>query len=475
MAMQYRLLLDGRLKQGAAAMDVLNPATGEAIAASGCADAAQTEEAVAAALRAFPGWRARSQDERAACLEAMAQALAARSEEFARLLTQEQGKTLAEARGEVEGSIAALHYHAGLRLEPVVLKENPSERVVEQRYPLGVVVAIVPWNYPLLLLMLKLAPALLAGNCVIAKPAPTTPLTTLRFGELVADLLPPGTFQTLGDRGDLGPVLTAHPDVAHVSFTGSTATGGKVLASAAGTLKRFTLELGGNDAAIVLDDADIASVAPQLFAGATANAGQICLGIKRIYVHRDKADALCEALVELARAAVIGNGLSEDTTLGPVQNAAQHARLGGLLEESRMLGQILCGGMLPDGPGWFVPPTVVRGLPDDARLVREEQFGPLIPVMAYDSLDEAVARANASEYGLGASVWSGDVTRGMAVAERIDSGLVWVNRVFDLPFEVPLGGARQSGMGRHQGLAGVEEFTQARIVNAALQVIAERS
>ncbi|MGO4169978.1 aldehyde dehydrogenase family protein [Novosphingobium sp. YAF33] len=466
--MQPAMLIDGRLHEGAFTFDVFDPATGTVLTPSWCADRAMAQRAIAAANRAFPAWRDSPAQDRARALEALASALADRAEAFARLLTQEQGKPLAEARGEVGASIEALRYHAGLTLEERVLVDAPGERIVEQRYPLGVVAAIVPWNFPLLLLVLKLAPALVAGNCVIAKPAPTTPLTALLLGELAADLLPPGVFQTLGDDGTLGPLLAADPGIAHVSFTGSTATGRKVMASAADSLKRFTLELGGNDAALVLDDADISAIAPRLFEGAMANAGQVCIGIKRIYAPRGKIDALCDALADLSRQAVTGSGLDPAITLGPVQNAAQHARLAELLAESRALGRVVVGGAPLAGEGWFVPPTVIRDLPEHARLVREEQFGPVIPLLAYDSLDEAVSRVNDSEYGLGASVWSGDTERALKLAGRIESGLVWVNRVFSLPFEVPIGGAKQSGIGRHQGQAGLEEFTQARIVNAVL-------
>lgn len=447
---------------------MINPADASILTDSPCAGAAQVDAAVAAARRAFPLWRAFSAEDRADCLSALADAVEARAEPFARLLTQEQGKTLVEARGEVAGAAAALRYHAGLRLEPHMVKQGPGERIVEQRYPLGVVAAIVPWNYPLLLLALKLAPALLAGNCVIAKPAPTTPLATLMLGEIAADIFPAGVFQTLGDDGTAGPMLTAHPGIAQISLTGSTATGRAVMAAAAGTIKRVTLELGGNDAALLLDDADIASVAPQLFMGATANAGQVCVGIKRIYAPRHSVDRLCEALAALAADVVQGNGLDPATTMGPVHNGAQHAWLLDLMAEARARGHVVHEGARREGPGWFIPPMIVRDLPDDARLVREEQFGPLIPVLAYDDEAEAVARINDSIHGLAGSVWSADPERGQAVAATIESGLVWVNRIFDMPFDVPMGGARQSGIGRHQGMAGVEEYMQVRIVNAAL-------
>lgn len=465
--MHDKLLIDGQLVPGATMAPVINPATGQTMAMAPRADAALAQQAIEAARRAAPLWAQTAPEERGAALEALATAVESHAQEIARLLTQEQGKTLSEALGEVEGSVAALRYHAGLRLTPRVLKSSAQEMVVEQRYPLGVVAALVPWNYPLLMLVLKLAPAIIGGNVVIAKPAPTTPLATLMLGALAAEIFPAGVVQVLAETGDIGPLLVAHPGVDHVSLTGSTATGRKVLSGAAETLKRFTLELGGNDAAIVLDDADIPAIAPQLFIGATANAGQVCLGIKRIYVARGKADELCDALAALTHQAVTGDGMNPASTLGPVHNAAQQGRLHAMIGEARQLGKVVAEGACP-AQGFFIPPMVIRDLPDHARLVQEEQFGPVIPVLPFDDVEDAIIRANASDHALGGSVWSCDAERGLEVAARLRTGLVWVNRVFDLPFDVPLGGARASGMGRHQGIEGVEEFTQTRIVNAAL-------
>ncbi|MEE4453654.1 aldehyde dehydrogenase family protein [Novosphingobium resinovorum] len=449
-------------------MDVVNPASGVTFATAPRADAGQAEQAIASARRAFPDWAALGFPARRRYIRDFADAMRSRSDDLARLLTMEQGKPLHEARQEVAGAIAAIDHYADLELVPRVLRETTNERIIEQRYPLGVVAAITPWNYPLLLLMVKLAPALVTGNAVIAKPAPTTPLTTLLLGEIAADILPAGVFQTLTDRNDLGELLSRHPGVAHVSFTGSTPTGKKVLGSAAGTLKRFTLELGGNDAALILDDADIVSVAPRIFAGATANAGQICLAIKRVYAPRSMIDTLCAELARLAGEAVVGDGMDTATTIGPIQNREQFAKVQAFIEEARKHGSIVAGGEALPGPGYFIAPTIVRGLSDNARLVREEQFGPVLPVLAYDDLDEAIARINDSEYGLGGSVWSADVERGIAVASRIESGTVWVNKHLELPFDVPFGGAKQSGIGRQQGIEGMEDFTQPRIINVAL-------
>ena len=466
--MTHRLLIDGQLVDGAEQIEVFNPATGALLDHAPRANAEQAEQAVAAARRAFAGWAALSYDARRVYLERLSTAIEARIDEFSRLLTLEQGKPLDQARWEMMSAVGALSYYAQQTLGPKILRETDSERIVEQRYPLGVVAAITPWNFPVALLMLKVAPALITGNTVIAKPAPTTPLTTLLLGEVAAPILPAGVFQTLVDRNDLGALLSSHPHVAHVSFTGSTPTGKKVLGGASDTLKRFTLELGGNDAAIILDDAKVDQVAPAIFQGAMTNSGQICLAIKRVYAPRNMVDPLCAALAKLASEAVVGDGLQQGTTIGPIQNRAQFEKLLGYIEEARRDGTIVAGGTPPEGEGYFIAPTIVRDLPDGARLVREEQFGPVLPVLAYDDLDDAIARANDSDYGLGGTVWTSDVERGIAVASRIDSGTVWVNKHLDLPLDIPFGGAKQSGIGRQQGIEGLEDFTQPRIINAAL-------
>lgn len=468
----FRLLIDGTLVDGASGLAVVNPATGLPFANAARADAVQLDQAVNAARRAFSSWSALGWSERRAKLETLADAMESRLHDFARLLTLEQGKPLDQATFETGGSIAALRYFASLELHDRILRETGEERIVEFRTPLGVVAAITPWNFPIMLLMLKLAPALIAGNVVIAKPAPTTPLTTLLLGEVAAPILPAGVFQTIVDANDLGPLLTAHSGIAHVSFTGSTATGKKVLASTAGTLKRSTLELGGNDAALVLEDADIAAVAPAIFQAAMVNSGQVCLAAKRVYAPSSKYDALCDALAALADRALVGDGLEQGTQIGPIQNRVQFEKLLGYLADAHDSGRVIAGGHALERDGFFIAPTVVRDIPDGAKLVAEEQFGPVIPVLSYDSLDDAIARINASEYGLGGTVWTSDPVAGEAVARRIESGTVWVNRHLSLPFDIPFGGAKQSGIGRQQGIEGLEEFTQARVVNVNLAAMA---
>lgn len=463
---EFKLLIDGQSRDGVMTFDVVNPATGETFAQCPKADAAQLEEAVAAARRAFPAWAATPVEERAALVVALADALEARAAEFASLLTSEQGKPLDQAMYEIMGSVFTLRAFAAMRVEPKVLREEGGNSVVEHRTPLGVVGAITPWNFPVILLMNKLGPALVTGNCVVAKPAPTTPLTTLLFGELARDILPAGVFNVLCDQNELGPLLTGHPDIAKIAFTGSTATGKKVMAAAADSVKRVTLELGGNDAAIVLDDVNPQAVARKVYQGAMANAGQICVAIKRAYVPSSMYDEFCDELARLANEAVVDDGSKQGATIGPVQNKMQFEKVVSLLDSARAEGTVLAGGAPLDRPGYFIPPTIVRDLDDDAPLVREEQFGPVLPVLQYDDIEDVIARANDSDYGLGGTVWGRDVARATEVAKRIDTGTVWVNQHLAIDANIPFRGSKQSGIGGELGEAGLLEYTQAHIINA---------
>ena len=465
----FRLLIGGRLVEGASTFDVINPATEQVLAKCPKADRAQLDQAVAAAKAAFPAWSATPVAERRRLLLKLADALAARTDEFARLLTQEQGKPFPMAQGEVFGSVATIQTIAAMDLPDKVLLEDPTQRIIQRRTPLGVVATITPWNFPLILLMIKVPPALLTGNTVVSKPAPTTPLTTLRFGELCNEIFPPGVVNVITDQNDLGDALTSHPDVAKVAFTGSTATGKKVMASVAGTLKRVTLELGGNDAAIVLDDADPKDVAPKLFNAAMVNTGQVCLAAKRAYVPDAIYDEVCAELAKLAEAAVVGDGLDPQTQLGPVQNKMQFEKVKNYIADGKARGKIIAGGEIVDRPGYFIRPTIVRDIPDDARLVCEEQFGPVLPLMRYKDLDDAIRRTNSTDYGLGATVWTSNPERGYEVACRIQSGTVWVNKHLDLPADIPFSGAKQSGFGTEMGVDGLKEFTQATVINVAKQ------
>nr|WP_294505012.1 aldehyde dehydrogenase family protein [uncultured Rhodopila sp.] len=463
----FKLLIDGSLVDGDTTMPVINPATEETIADCPRASLGQLNQAVAAAKAAFPAWAATPIGERRKLIGRIADVIEQNTGELARILTREQGKPIADATGEVQGMAGFFRYFATLDLPVRVIEDSAGRKAEAHRRPLGVIGAIVPWNYPLLILAFKLPPALLAGNTLVVKPAPTTPLATLRFAALIADVLPRGVINVITDANDLGDALTHHPDVRKISFTGSTATGRKVMASAAETLKRITLELGGNDAGVVLDDANPATVAQGIFNGAFQNSGQVCLAIKRLYVHESIYDALCNELAQLADAAIVDDGSKQGTQLGPLQNRMQYEKVKGFLEDARKHGTIIAGGDVIDRPGFFIRPTIVRDITEGSRLVDEEQFGPVLPVLKYSSTDEVIRRANATTYGLGASVWSSDTDRAHDVATQLEAGTVWINTHLDMAPHIPFGGSKHSGIGVEFGEEGLAEFTQLQVINLA--------
>jgi acyl-CoA reductase-like NAD-dependent aldehyde dehydrogenase len=461
-----QLLVGGRTLRGAGELEVTNPATGRVFARCGRADAQQLDLAVEAATHAQRNWAARPWRERQAALLAMAQVIDEDAEGLARLLTMEQGKPLAEARLEVAYTAGFFRYYGSVELPMRVLEQTAQRRIEAHARPLGVVGAITPWNFPLLIMAVKVPAALLAGNAVVLKPAPTTPLSTLRLAHRIQHLLPPGTLNVVTDANDLGGLLTTHSGVRKVSFTGSTATGKKVMASAAGTLKRITLELGGNDAAIVLDDVDAARVARALYPSIFTCAGQNCLAVKRLFVQRRAYEALARELVALAQQAVVGDGLAPETTMGPLQNRQQFERVVSLHEEAATQGRVLCGGIVP-GPGYFIRPTLVADMAPGQRLVDEEQFGPVLPLVPFDDEELALAFANGSPYGLGGSVWSASTERAYALAARLEVGTAWVNQHFDVAPHIPFTGAKQSGLGFEFAVEGLAEYTQQQIINVA--------
>lgn len=461
----FHMTIGGRAVAGASTFPVINPANEQIVAQCPRADSALLNAAVQAAKAAFPAWSALSLEARRTKLLAAADSVEKRSEEIARLITAEQGKPLMHSQIEMLGAVGMMRALASFDMQPKVVAEDANGKFIEHRAPLGVVAAITPWNVPVALITVKAIPALLAGNTLVAKPAPTTPLSTLVYVEILNQHLPPGVCNVICDINDLGAELTSHPDVAKVSFTGSNATGKKVMASAASSLKRVTLELGGNDAAIVLDDVDPKTVAKQLFDGAMVNSGQICLAIKRAYVPDSKYEAVCSELTKLAESAVVGDGMKPGVEYGPIQNKMQFERVKNLIEDTRKRGKIIAGGE-SYGPGYFVKPTIVRDIPDDARLVREEQFGPVLPVLRYTDIDDAIRRANDTEYGLGGTVWSNNPKRAAEVATKLKTGCVWVNCHMNITPFISMGGIKQSGMGLELGQHGFEEFTERRLVYA---------
>lgn len=463
----YKLLINGQAVTGDLQMDVINPATEKPFASVSRSSEQQANDAIAAAKAAFPQWSKTSIEERQAKIVELADKIVENADELARLLTSEQGKPLAEAQGEIAWTDGYLRHYATLKPQNRVIQDDEEFLIEARREPLGVVAGILPWNFPLLVAMWKLGPALIAGNTLVLKPSPTTPVTLLKVCEYCAEIFPPGVVNTVVDANDLGPMLTAHPDVNKVAFTGSTLTGKKIAQSSADTLKRVTLELGGNDASIVLDDVNVKEVAPQIYASAFLNAGQVCLAVKRAYVHDSIYDEMCAELKNIAESAVVDDGLQEGTTQGPLQNKAQYDKVKGFVDDARDQGDIVTGGTVPDRPGYFVSPTIVRDVKEGDRIVDEEQFGPILPLIRFSDVNDVIERANASDYGLGASVWSSDLTRASAIANQIESGTVWINQHINIGPHVPMAGYKQSGIGVEQSQEGLEEFTQMKVVHVA--------
>lgn len=461
---EAKLLINGELVTGESVMDVINPATDEPFAVSPCASAEQLDQAVTAAHQAFPEWAATDFKHRQQILEAMAQVIDDHAEELGELLCKEQGKPLSEAIGEAHGTAHYFRFFVGESLEPEVLEDNEERHVELHRDPLGVVGAIIPWNYPLLLLAFKLPAALLAGNTVVVKPAPTTPLATLRLGELLAPLLPPGVLNVVSGEQPLGPQLTGHPLIRKMAFTGSTETGKKVMSVASQNLTRITLELGGNDPAIIFPDVDVAETARLLYQSAFGNSGQVCRAVKRVYAHRDILDELSTEIARIAAKAVVGDGMDPAVTLGPLQNRTQYTQVLEFLAEAAESGQVIEGGV-PDSPGYFIRPTIVVDPDESCRLVQEEQFGPVLPILPFTDIDDVIHRANAGPYGLAASVWTGDSELARRVARRLNTGTVWINKHIDRTPHLPVAGAKQSGIGVELGRQGLLDFTQLKIVN----------
>lgn len=463
----FDMIIGGEAVRAREGFDVLNPSTGAVVGTAPRAAAADLDRAVAAARGAQPAWAARPDEERAALAAKCAEAISANAEDLAQLLTRENGKPLngLGSRWELGGAAAWAGHTATLSLPAQVLQDDEAGRIELHRKPIGVVGSITPWNFPVMIAVWHVLPAIRTGNAVVLKPSPLTPLSTLRMVALLNEVLPPGVLNVVtGDDGsfNVGAAMAAHPGIDKIVFTGSTATGRNVMRSAADGLKRLTLELGGNDAGIVLPDADPAAIAEGLFWGGFINNGQTCAAMKRLYVHDSIHDEVCDALVAFAREVPVGDGLDEASVLGPVQNRMQHEKVAGLVSKARGRGRILLGGT--PGKGLFYPPTIVGGLTNDDALVREEQFGPALPVIRYSQVDEAVAAANDSQNGLGGSVWSSDIDAAKAVGRRLECGSVWINKHGAIQPNAPFGGVKQSGFGVQFAEEGLKENTTAQAV-----------
>ncbi len=462
--------IDGKGETSPKSFEVINPSTAAAFARCPDATRDQLDRSVAAARRAFPAWAQKSFAERREYLNKFAARVRECADDIAGVITKEQGKPLSGSIREMAGTAHSLEAMGKLELKDEVLRDDGKNRFTLHYHPMGVVGAITPWNVPVGLAAHKIAQALISGNTMVLKPSPYTPLATLLLGEISRDILPPGVFNVVAGGNDLGQWLTEHPGVDKITFTGSVATGKRVMASAAGTLKRVTLELGGNDPAIMLDDADFDSMMPKVFGAAFANCGQICMAIKRVYVPEKRYDQVCETFANLAKGFRVGDGFEPDVQMGPIQNKMQYEKVLDVLEDTkRQPGvRILAGGHTLNKPGYYLAPTIVADIKDDARLVVEEQFGPVLPILKYKDIDEVVARANDTRMGLGASVWTRDIDKGEKVAARIQAGTVWINHHIGAEPDIPFGGFKESGVGREHGTMGLQTYMEAQIINRPL-------
>jgi acyl-CoA reductase-like NAD-dependent aldehyde dehydrogenase len=460
----FAMTIGGALEASSGSIPVINPADGKVFASAPDASREQLDRAVIAAQTAYVTWRSTPLAARRKFMNAAADIIEPEIESLARLLTREQGKPVEAAVGELKQAVQWFRHYAEVDI-PVDVYEEGRRRIETRHVPMGVVGAIAPWNFPVNLAIWKVSPAVAAGNTVVLKPSPFTPLTTLKLGELLRGVFPPGVLNVISGGDALGPWMTAHPGFAKIAFTGSTATGKKVMESAAPTLKRLTLELGGNDAAIVMPDIDIAAVAPRLFMGAFYNTGQICVATKRLYIHEEIYDPLRDRLVEIAKNTRVGDGAEQGTQLGPIQNKLQFERVRNLLADARAKNlTLLQPGQVPNAGGYFIPVTIVDNPPEDSRVVTEEAFGPVLPILKFRDVDDVINRANATSYGLAGAVWSKDVEQASEIAARLETGNVWINENLYLSPGAPFGGHKQSGIGVENGLPGLLAYTNSKSI-----------
>lgn len=469
----YPNLINGELVTTAESLEVVNPANEQVIGRVPACGAEELNRAVAAARAAFKTWSKTPVDDRRAVIRNMAAAIEANFDELYRLLTSEQGKPHHQAQHEIHACAGIISAQSTLTLEETINEDSAERLSRTRRVPVGVVAGIVPWNFPLLMAVQKIAPAILTGCTIVLKPSPFTPLTTLKFAELIKDIVPAGVVNIITGEDALGPMMTSHPDIDKITFTGSTATGKRIMEGASKDLKRITLELGGNDASIVLPDADVEKVAEQLFWSSFTNAGQICVAAKRVYIHEDIYDDLSKAIAEYAKTVKVGDGSEQGTGVGPIQNKKQFERVCELIQDAKDNGyKFLVGGDVdPSGSGYYVPITILDNPPEDARIVAEEQFGPVMPLMKFSSDDEVIARANNSEYGLAGAVWTKDTERGVKIAEQLETGTVWINEFLHLSPFAPFGGHKQSGFGAEYGIEGLKEFTYSQVITVKKEAL----
>ncbi|ETS75774.1 hypothetical protein PFICI_12718 [Pestalotiopsis fici W106-1] len=458
-------VIDGKLEPTVKTRHTINPSTLEANPEAPLSTSDEVDKAVKIAHEAAKEWAAVPWDERKNALANFAAALEAQLEDFAQMLVWEHGKPILWARHELATDIGFLKGFCELSLPEETIEDAPDRKIVKSYVPLGVAVGIVPWNYPVHLAGAKLGPALLTGNAFILKPSPFTPYSGLKLAELGMQFFPPGVLQALSGGDDLGPLLTTHPLVNMVSFTGSVPTGKAVMKSCSDTLKRVTLELGGNDAAIVCADVDPVVAATKIALFAFCNSGQICMSIKRVYVHESIYDQFLDALVKHVQALPFGVG--ETAFIGPVANELHFKRVQKIIADiNDAKFAVAAGGAesVPGQKGYYLPPTIIDNPPESSAIVQEEQFGPVLPLLKWSDESDVVQRVNGTDSGLGASVWTRDDEQAVRVANQLEAGSVWINTHAEIVASTPFAGHKQSGLGVEWGVDGLKSYCNTKAV-----------